>query len=315
MVIKVKKSINVPQYYKDFIEETKIKRERARISVDELTATIAVKRSAIIPDVDKFKYPVIDYPEFQQNKYINGRLENAAKGMFEDERKDPEIKHLCFRLIGYTVDLRKIYEETEKIRHYDKMINLSLNEYKRIVKVYYNAVERELILKGNGYRLEDKLGWICINRVLNTGAKICDFEATRQNKKRLIAEGKQIYNKDDAEYCKEHGIEYDAVNATVYKADEVWYEYCLLGSRVQGRILCFKAADTKNKELRQYSNEELLKLTNNDVNKIMDLDVSMKHKFVLCNKADKTLYTKYIRNEEQKKSLYGSYSRKAGQRF
>ena len=66
MPIKVKKSINVPQYYKDFIEENKIKRERARITVDELTSTIAAKRSAIVPDVDKFKYPVIDYPEFQQ---------------------------------------------------------------------------------------------------------------------------------------------------------------------------------------------------------------------------------------------------------
>lgn len=183
---KSKKSINVPQYYKDFIEENKIKRERARITVDELTATIASKRSAIVPDVDKFKYPVIDYPEFQQNKYINGRLENAAKGMFEDERKDPEMKHLCFRLIGYAVDLRKIYEETEKIRLYDKMINLSLKEYKRIVKIYYNAVERELILKGNGYRLEDKLGWICINRVLNTGSKVCDFEATRKIRKDLL---------------------------------------------------------------------------------------------------------------------------------
>ena len=29
MPLKVKKSINVPQYYKDFIEENKIKRERA----------------------------------------------------------------------------------------------------------------------------------------------------------------------------------------------------------------------------------------------------------------------------------------------
>ena len=315
MPIKVKKSINVPQYYKDFIEENKIKRERSRITLDELTATITSKRSAIVPDVDKFKYPVIDYPEFQQNKYINGRLENAAKGMFEDERKDPEIKHLCFRLVGYAVALRNIYEETEKIRVLDKMINLTLKEYKAIVKTYYNAVQKELILKGHAYRLEDKLGWICINRVLNTGAKVCDFEATRKNKIKLIDEGKQIYNKDDAEYCRQHGIEYDAVNATVYKADEVWYEYCLLGSKIQGRNLCFKTIDTKDIKLRQYSNEDLLKLTDNDVNKIMNLDVSMKHKFVLCIQADKTLYTKFIRNEEQKKSLYGTYSRKSGQRL
>lgn len=310
MLIKVKKSINIPQYYKDFIEENKIKRERARITVDELTATSAAKRSSIVPDVDKFKYPVIDYPEFKQNKYINGRLENAAKGMFEDEREDPEMKHLCFRLVGYAVDLRKIYEETKKIRVYDKLINLSFKEYKRIVKIYYNAVERELILKGHGYRLEDKLGWFCINRVLNTGIKVCDFMATKRNKKRLIAEGKQIYNKDDAEYCRARGIEYDAVNATVYKADDVWYEYCLLGSKVQGRKLCFKAADTRGSSVREHSNEDLLKLTNNDVNKIMDLDVSMKHKLVLCIKADKTLYTKFIRNEEQKKSFYRDHSRK-----
>ena len=315
MEIKVKKSINVPQYYKDFIEENKIKRERARITVDELTASIASKRSSIVPDVDKFKYPVIDYPEFQQNKYINGRLENAAKGMFEDERKDPEIKHLCFRLIGYAIDLRKIYEETEKIRFYDKMISISLKEYRRIVKIYYNAVERELILKGYGYHLEGKLGWICINRVLNTGVKICDFEATRKNKKRLIAEGKQIYNKDEAEYCKSRGIEYDAVNATVYKEDEAWYEYCLIGSKVQGRTLGFKAIDTKDNKVRPYSNKELLKLTNNDVNKIMDLDLSMKHKFILCIQADKTLYTKFIRNEEQTRSLYGTYSRKSRKRL
>lgn len=315
MLIKVKKSANAPQYYKDFIEENKIKRERARIALDELTATIAAKRSAIVPDVDKFKYPVIDYPEFRQNKYINGRLENAAKGMFEDERKDPEMKHLCFRLIGYTVTLRRIHEELEKIKFYDKMINLSFKEYKRIVKIYYNAVERELILKGNGYRLEGKLGWICINRVINTGVKVCDFHATMQNKKRLIAEGKRIYNKDDAEYYREHGIEYDAVNATVYKADEAWYEYCLIGSKVQGRTLYFKAIDTKDSKIRPYSNEEILKLTNNDVNKIMDLDVSMKHKLALCIQADKTLYTKFIRNEEQKKSFYGTYSRKGRQRL
>lgn len=315
MPIKVKKSINVSQYYRDLIEETKIKRERARITVDELTPIIASKRSAIVPDVDKFKYPIIDYPEFQQNKYINGRLENAAKGMFEDERKDPEMKHLCFRLVGYAVDLRKIYEESEKIRLYDKIINLSIKEYKRIVKTYYNAVERELILKGNGYLLEGKLGWICINRVVNTGARVCDFAATRKNKKRLIAEGKRIYNKDDAEYCRKHGIEYDAVDATVYKSDEVWYEYCLAGSKVQGRTLCFKAIDTKGIKVRPYTNEELLKLVNNDLNKIMDLDLSMKNKFVLCIQADKTLYTKYIRNEEQTKSFYGTYCRKSRQRL
>ena len=47
----------------------------------------------------------------------------------------------------------------------------------------------------------------------------------------------------------------------------------------------------------------------------MNLNISIKHKYVICIQADKTLYTKFIRNEEQKKSLYGTYSRKSGQRL
>lgn len=298
----------IADYYKDCIESFKIKRERARITVDELIASIKTKRSNLVPDVDKFKYPVIDYPEFQQNTYINGRLENAAKGMYEDEKKNMELKHLCFRLVGYAVDLRKIYEEKQNIKLYDRIINTGYNKYRDIVRQYYNEVQKKLILDGYAYRLTGNTGYICINRVVNTGAApICDFAATRKNKARLQAEGKRIYNKEEAEFCKKNGIEYDGVNPNVYKSDEAWYQYCLIGNKIANRKwLELKPIDTKGKSIRDYSNEDILNLTHNNLDEIMKLDMSLRHKLSICLQADKTLYTKFIRNEEQKKCLYGT---------
>ena len=41
-------------------------------------------------------------------------------------------------------------------------------------------------------------------------------------------------------------------------------------------------------------------MCNGDINKICELPLDLKTKVTLCDKADKILYTKFIRNENQK---------------
>ena len=138
--------INMSKYHQDMKDAFTLELERARLSYDELAGNIVEKRSKIVPYVDSFALPVIDYPEFQQNKYINGRLENAAKGMYEDKRNDLEHKHLCFRLVAYAVDLRKMSELEQKIKLYEKCIALNYAEYRNIIGIFYNKVHDVLIL-------------------------------------------------------------------------------------------------------------------------------------------------------------------------
>lgn len=304
------KSKSCKEYYQDAMDKTSIRLERARITYDTLTATIKDKRSAIVPNVDKFKYPIIDYPEFQQNKYINGRLESAAKGLYADTRNDMELKHLCFQLVGYAVDLRKIVELEKEMKLCEKILSLTPNQYKEIVKVYYDKVQRFLVLDGYGYRLEGKFGWICFNRVVNTGSKICDFQLTRRNREKLIAEGKEVWNKEEAEFCEKNGIPYNAVDPRVYREPDAWYEFCICQSKLpNAKSLKLEGIDTRDAKIRKYTNAELVELAKGDKNYIMNLPLGLKIKLTLCLDVDKTLYTKYIRNENQTKSRFGAHCR------
>ena len=309
-------SIGIKDYFQRLKDKAEYDKEKAKISYAELKDIIMERRSAIVPYVDKFRLPIIDYPEFQQNKYINGFLEDAAKSMYQDNRLSLEDKHLHFRLVSYAVSLRKIVEYEKTIEKADKILALTLNDYRDFLREFYTEVQRQLIVEGNGYRLEGKLGWICYNRVLNTGKKMVDFQATKQNKERLIAEGKRVYNKEEAEWCKQNDIEYDGVDATVYKQDVAWYELCLIGCHLpNANYVRIKPVDYRSVETRNYTTEQLYKHCDGDIDKIMRLDVSMKIKLNMCLESDKLLYTKFIRNENQTKSTYGSSSWKNRQRL
>lgn len=309
-------SIGIKDYYQRLKDKAEYDKEKAKISYAELKEVIMERRSAIVPYVDKFRLPIIDYPEFQQNKYINGFLEDAAKSMYQDNRLSLEDKHLHFRLVSYAVSLRKIVEYEKTIEKADKILALSFKDYRDFIREFYTEVQRQLIVEGNGYRLDGKLGWICYNRVLNTGKKMVDFQATKQNKEKLLAEGKRIYNKEEAEWCKQNDIEYDGVDATIYKQDVAWYELCLIGNRLpNANYLRIKPVDYRSVETRNYSTEQLYKHCDGDIDKIMKLDVSMKIKLNMCLESDKLLYTKFIRNENQTKSTYGSSSWKNRQRL
>ena len=51
-------------------------------------------------------------------------------------------------------------------------------------------------------------------------------------------------------------------------------------------------------------------MCNNDINKICNLPIDVRTKLNLCLKVDDTLYTKFIRNENQKPIAAGKADRK-----
>lgn len=306
---------NVKDYRQDMRDAFTIELERCKLTYDELANSISDKRDAILPNVDKFIVNITDYPEFQQNTYINGRLETIAKGMYEDKRNDMFSKHLCFRLVSYAVDLRKISELKHKIEIYEKCLMLDGIEYKKIINTFYTTVQNKMILEGKGYRLEGKLGYICINRVINTGKVVPDYAATNKKRKELEQQGVRIWNEDEAKFAKENGLPYDAVKPPViYKQDEAWYELALCSCTLwKGFSYKLKFIDYRHNSVRQYSNDDLIRISNNDKTKICQLPISMKIKLSLCLKVDNILYTKFIRNDAQTKCGFISNHRKGGQ--
>ena len=281
------------------------KLEEAITIVDDLTSQIVTLKNDILDKVleykDSYGISLSAYQEFRNNEYITGELHQASKHIFQTVGKE-HIDANLWDLYNLARTQKAIYDLKKDIEYYDKLIKLSIKEYTEILRIYYTEVERQMILNGAGYAFEGSLGWICINRCkIESKMPKINFRETTKNKERLLAEGKKIYNKEEAEWCKARGIEYDGVDPRVYLKEEYCYEIPLLDCKIpNGSKFRFVCADYRGNALRGKSNEEILDMADYNTEYICKLPLDLRAKLNLCNTADKTLYSKFIRNENQK---------------
>ena len=311
----VEKAIGLRTYYKNMKDVNTQKREKARETLNKLYKDIEVLYQDIKSNIEEYKKYDIDltkYPEFVDNKYINGDFCKTAKGLFINKKGD-------YKLIGELHDLwrlaakqKDIYSKEQEIAVYNKLLNLSFDEYSDILKKYYFEVQRKMVLDGCGYAFEGNIGWICINRSrFKTSKRKIDYAATRKRRKELKAEGKRTYNREEAEWCKKNGLKYEVEDDRVYQDIEFVYEIPLIDCKLSdARKLKFITANWVGTEYKKHTYDELLKEANYDKDKIMNLPLDIRKKLNLCLKLDNILYTKYIRNENQQSFTSAKINRK-----
>lgn len=251
---------------------------------------------------NEFNIDLYQYEEYKNNNYIDGTFLKTAKGAFINRKNNYTLVTDLFNLYNLAKKQKEIYDVKNDIELYDKILSLKLKDYNNILKVFYSKVHERMILKGEGYVFENQIGWTCINRChIEKSSPHINFIATQKRREQLKAEGKRIYNKEEAAWCKANGIEYDAVDPRVYLNDEYCYEIPLLGCKLpNGYKYKLDITDYRNRSLRGKTNKELLLECNNDVESICNLPVDLRTKLNMCVEVDKTLYTNFIRNENQK---------------
>lgn len=297
---------NFRVYYTCMRESVTEQRLKALDIRSDLENTVVILKDDIAAKAfvykNTFGIDVINSEEFKQNKYIDGHLYKLARGLFINKKDNYTIVSDLFDLYNYAKKQKEIHSLDVEINHYDKLLSLSIKEYSNILNVFYSEVHRQMILNGYGYSFEGSLGWICINRCHKVKSKpTIDFAATKKRKKELLDQGKKLYNKEEAEWCKSHGIEYDGVDGRVYLNNEYCYEVPLIDCHIpHGNKFKLTITDNRGRAIRGKTNDDLLKETNYDKEAICALPVDLKTKLTLCNIADKMLYTNFIRNENQK---------------
>lgn len=306
---------NFRVYYKLFIEDNKQKLENALIEKEDLEEAVKTKYSTVSAwkDVYKkeFNIDLDSYDEFTNNKYITGRFYKVAKGSLINKQNDYELVTDLFNLFDLADTQKQLYDCESKIAFYKKCIALKLKDYTNILRTYYTEVHKKLILEGQGYSFSNNIGWICINRCIFDKKKpMLDYAATKKKEKELLEQGKRIYNKDEADWCLRNGLEYKAEDKRVFVYNEYCYQIPLINCKLtNGDKLKLEITDYRHKDLRGKTNDDIIKLCNNDIKKICELPLDLKTKLTLCDKADKILYTKFIRNEAQKPITFGKINR------
>lgn len=259
-----------------------------------------------------FKVDLNKYPEFVENRYIDGTFLKVTKGMFINRSNDYYLVSDLFNLYNYAKKQKDKQDLKNKINLYEKILQISFKEYTNIIKVYMTEVHKKLIIEGGGYVFGENIGWICANRCLITKSRPkLNYSATKKKKEELIKEGKRIYNDIEKKWCQSNGIEYKAEDYRVFMKKEYCYEIPLIGCKLpDGSKYKLTISDYRHNSMRNKSNEDLIKECNNDINKICELPVDVKTKLTLCDTVDKTLYIKFIRNETQQPSTTPKTCRK-----
>lgn len=306
---------NFRVYYKLFIENNKRKLEDTIELIEKLEEELKTKYDNISSCIEiyktKFNINLLDYDEFKDNKYITGKFYKLAKGLFINKQNDYELVTDLFNLYDLASKQKDLYDYTENIKFYKKCIKLTLKEYTEYLRVYYTEVHKKLILEGQGYAFSNGIGWICVNRcVFDKKKPMLSYAETKKKEKELIKKGERIYNKEEAEWCVRNGLEYNAKDKRVFIYNEYCYQIPLIDCKLpEGSNFKLEIGDYRHKNLRGKTNDEIIKLCNNDINKICELPLDLKTKVTLCDKTDKILYTKFIRNETQKPIAFGKINR------
>lgn len=294
---------NFRVYYTCMKEYYNKQKDEANHAIDALTSEIARQKTDILVKEQAYKkeYDIVlsNYQEFVDNEYIDGIFFKDAQNYFT---KSDNIKQDLWDLYELAKKQKAIHELRRDVEFYDKLTSLTIRQYTEILRTYYTEVQRQMILKGAGYVFEGSLGWICINRCkIDKQRTHIDFSKTKKKKAEIVANGGKLYNKEEAKWCKAHGIEYNGQDGRVFLRNEYCYEIPLLDCHIpHGSKIRFVSADYRGNALRGKTNQDLLEEADYNTEYICKLPLDIRTKLNLCIEADKTLYAKFIRNENQK---------------
>lgn len=262
-------------------------------------------------DYLKYNINLSEYPEFINNEYKNGQFLRMANGAYINKSNDYELTSDLFDLLKLAKQQKRIVDIVKEVEFYDKLISFNVNDYIEYIRYFFNLVHKKLVLEGYAYHFEHHLGDVFVNRVKNTSKrKKIDYKATKLKKAEIVARGGRLYDKAEAEFCEQNGIEYDGEDGRVYLELEYFYEIVLAYDRyIDQGDFTFTPQNYRAVELRGYTNDQIIEGCEGDKDKICELPIDLKLKVTLCNKVDKMLYTNFVRNENQTSYKYTEASR------
>ncbi len=191
-----------------------------------LTAKNKVYRE--IMNIDFNNYPI----EFKEEKYNpNLDLYYAIEDIYENN-KYPEYRALVLQVIKYVEYLGKKYDLEQVIEEYSAYATMYRDKFNDLVKAYYCTIGNYLI-KGYGYKASKGIGVFYVEKIMwSKSRKVLNIGESKKNKRKLILEGKKVYNKKDEYMAKLFGVEYNPTEYRIYTEKSFCYKLKITNSAV-----------------------------------------------------------------------------------
>lgn len=297
--------VNIKDYYLAFLTNIKNDIKTYKKEIDYHNKVKAKQEEYLISHKDIYKTKFnITFDNYNEElfKKVNSLLMN------ENNKVN----------IFYLSQIAKLKYTLDSIANYKKLINMINNrkdikfrKFESYVNKYYNAVHKHVI-QGRGYKFSNGIGIFAICRWKNNNnhkSRTLDYAATKQKKAELIAAGKKLYDKKEADWYARRNIPYDGIDYRVYIDSSHRYEIDIYRSKLFiNRNHNFEHTEYINSKFRNMTYQQLANICKTD-DEIANLPCDINYKFHIYLINNPSNYINYIRNYEQDPYKYGAHNR------
>lgn len=304
-----KADISFDDYYRQFIYKVKCRRKVAtkshiqycknRNSVHDYLTNYKDKiKEALEIDIDSY----VGFVDKIYDETLHNKVINLLKGV----KTDNPARVYCIQLNKYCQLLQEIDKLTKEIDICNKLSKMSRLEYMNYVNTYYARVHKT-ILDGQGYKFDNGIGILLINRwKINEGGRktYVDYNESYKRKQELIKKGIKLYNKVEAEWYKARHIPYDGVKYTVFRNESYYYEFTIANSMLAKKAtLEYVHPETIPPKFKKMTHKQIAE-TCRTYSDIWKLQVDIKVKLNILLIKDPTKASNYVRNRTEEKYSY-----------
>lgn len=198
-----------------------VNKERGKLNIitDKLCRTLDLKEkvhnwiSARKEEIYKsYNIELDNYKIEFINKQYNTEKALETKVLYYLRHPNDKDRQLIIQLAKYCSILRSEEEIRKRLEVSRVKAYMNYKEFQKYIFDYYSKVHK-VLLQGDAYKFGKGLGTIFLRTIdMTTGSHSrIDFAKTRENKLKLLAEGKKPYVEREAKQCEIENIPYDGV--------------------------------------------------------------------------------------------------------
>lgn len=278
----MKPEVTISDYYNSFIKsakEDKIKytnQLNTLLKLEEVFKNKTNEDRNLLASKYNINYNIIDNVEIAKYNSFYITLTTLIKTI--DDIKESSA---VYTLSKYVRILMNIENCKYNIEFAEKRNTINKRQYRDIVSNYYNKIH-EYILRGAAYKYGYSLGtYKLTNYELYKPLIIMDYDATNKNRKKLIEEGKELYNEKKARWCKEHNEEYNVPDYRVFKTISNTYSFKFCDSKYcPDKYIDYERNEYVNAELRHYGYEYVADNICKSERDIYELPTDIRYKLI-----------------------------------
>lgn len=307
--------IDIKFYYLEFIKEINNNIKKAEEELKHYN-TVRNKFYNNIKDNVEIINNYINIDINDENIILNLDYKSTAdkiiKIIYRNDNRN--IKITLSHFLNYIKSVKNIYATNQTILVLYKNKDISLKDYKLIIKKFYTAVGK-CLLEGYAYQFQEGLGDLVINRwKIKSDKPVIDYTASKRNKQRILDNGGELYDEEQAKICKLRGIKYKGEDYRVYRKNSHYYQFALVNSKYERANVTLDHKKYISKPLKHKTQEEIAEQCKS-LEDIYNLDCDIHHKLGILLKFEPMSYLNFIRNAEQEKCYIGAHNSKNRQRF